>query len=204
MNTCSNVWPYHLLKWKKWIIPFCNERRERKRTCYMSEKKKAKWIKEKETEEKEKMKMLSDTYYLLQLNRREEGKKKGTGKKEGKTEKAIDRKKWVKEWIIFLSIALNQVINKIFIIKGFQTTFFIFIVISSTFRPIWPPAFFKGLSNSGTYTELWTTSFIEFTGGVCSDSINHNQVLVLSIPILLLACSQDWTCNHQIIVSLEA
>ena len=49
----------------------------------------------------------------------------------------------------------------IFIIKGFQTIIFIFIVISTTFRPIWPPAFFRYLSNSGTFTELRTSSFIE-------------------------------------------
>ena len=92
----------------------------------------------------------------------------------------------------------------IFIIKSFRTIVFIFIVISATFRPICPPAFFRCLSNSGTFTELRTTSFIESTGVACSDSISHNQVQVLSIPVLLLACSQDWTCNLQIIVSLEA
>ena len=41
-------------------------------------------------------------------------------------------------------------------------------------------------------------------GVVCSDSFSHNWVQVLSIPVLLLACSQDWTCNLQMIVSLEA
>ena len=35
-------------------------------------------------------------------------------------------------------------------------------------------------------------------------SVSHNRVHVLSIPVLLLACSQDWICNLQIIVSLEA
>ena len=29
----------------------------------------------------------------------------------------------------------------------------------------------------------------------CSDSISHNRVQVLSIPVLLLACSEDWTCH---------
>ena len=77
----------------------------------------------------------------------------------------------------------------IFIIKGFWTIVFIFIVISTTFRPI---------SNSGTFTELWTTSFNK------SDSVSHNWVQVLSIPVLLLACSQDWTRNLQMIVSLVA
>ena len=55
----------------------------------------------------------------------------------------------------------------------------------------------------GNYTELRTTSFIESTGVACSDSVNHNRVQVLRIPVLLLACSQDWTCNLQMIVSLE-
>ena len=46
-------------------------------------------------------------------------------------------------------------------------------------------------------------SFIESTGVACSDSCNHNQLQVLSIPVLLLTCSQDWTCNLQKIVSLD-
>ena len=37
----------------------------------------------------------------------------------------------------------------------------------------------------------------------CSDSVSHNQVQVLSIPVLLLACSEDLTCNLQMIVSLD-
>ena len=90
----------------------------------------------------------------------------------------------------------------IFIITGFQTIVIIFI--STTFRPISPPAFLRCLSNSGTFTELWTTFFIESSGVTCSDSVSHNWVQVLSIPVLLLACSQDWTSNLQIIVSLEA
>ena len=90
-----------------------------------------------------------------------------------------------------------------FIIKVFQTIVFIFIVISTTFRLICPPAFFRCLSNSGTFTELRTTSFIETMGVTCSDSVGHNQVQVFSIPVLLLACSEDWTCNVQMIVSLE-
>ena len=55
-----------------------------------------------------------------------------------------------------------------------------------------------------TFTELQTTSFIESKGVACSDSVSHNRVQVLSIPILLLTCCQDWTCNLQMIVSLEA
>ena len=92
----------------------------------------------------------------------------------------------------------------VFFIKGFQTVVFIFIVISWTFWPICPPAFFRFLSNSGTYTELRITAFIESTGVACSDSVSYNRVQVLSIPALLLACSRDWTCNLQMIVFLEA
>ena len=92
----------------------------------------------------------------------------------------------------------------IFIIKGFGTIVFIFIVISKAFWPICPPTFFRCLSNSGTFTELQTTSFIETTGVVCSDSVSHNRVQVLSIPVLLLACNEDWNCNLQMIVSFEA
>ena len=79
----------------------------------------------------------------------------------------------------------------IFIIKGFRTIVFIFIVISSTFRPICSPAYFRCLTNSGTFTELRTSSFIESTGIACSDSVSHNRVQVLSIPVLLLAFSED-------------
>ena len=74
----------------------------------------------------------------------------------------------------------------IFIIKGFWIIVFIFIVISTTFWLICPPAFFRWLSNSGTFTELRTISFNESTGVACSDSVSHNRVL---------ACCQDWTCN---------
>ena len=88
----------------------------------------------------------------------------------------------------------NDKIHKraiLYIIKGFRTIVFIFIVISTTFRPRCPPAFFRCLSNSGTCTELQTTSFIESTVVACSDSVSHNRVQVLSIPVLLLPCSED-------------
>ena len=58
----------------------------------------------------------------------------------------------------------------IFIIKGFRTIVFIFIVMS----------------------------FIESTGVTCSDSVNHNQVQVLRIPVthlqsgLNLQPPDDW------------
>ena len=90
----------------------------------------------------------------------------------------------------------------IFIIKGFRTITFILIVFSIAFRKIYPPDFFRCLSNSETFMELRTTSFTEFMRVVCSDSVSHNRVQGLSIPVLLLACSQDWTCNLQMIVSL--
>ena len=89
----------------------------------------------------------------------------------------------------------------IFIIKAFRS---IVIVISTTFRPICQPAFSRCLSNSGTYAELRTTSFSGSTEVACSDSVSHNRVQALSIPVLLLACSENWTCNLQIIVSLYA
>ena len=47
-------------------------------------------------------------------------------------------------------------------------------------------------------------SFIESTGFACSDSVNHNRVQVLRIPLSLLACSQDLTYNLQMIVSLQS
>ena len=97
---------------------------------------------------------------------------------------------------------INCTFYSIFIIKGFRTIVFIFIVISTTFRPICLPAFFRCLSNSGTFTELRTTSFIESTRMICSDSFSHNRVQVLSIPVLLLSCSQNWSCNFQMIVPL--
>ena len=80
---------------------------------------------------------------------------------------------------------------KIFIIKGFRTIVIIFIVIFTTFRLIGPPTFFRCLSNSTTFTELRTTSFIESTEVACSDSVW--RIHGLSNPVLLLACSQDWT-----------
>ena len=45
---------------------------------------------------------------------------------------------------------------------------------------LWP--FPDVCSNLGTFTELWTMSFIESMGVASSDSISHNRVQVLSIP----------------------
>ena len=80
----------------------------------------------------------------------------------------------------------------IFIIKDFRTIVFIFIVISTTFQPICHPVFFRCLSNSGTFTEPRTTSFIETTGVACSDSVSHNRVQELSIPVCVLLDNSEW------------
>ena len=49
----------------------------------------------------------------------------------------------------------------IFIIKGFRTIVFIFIVISTTFRPICRLAFFRCLSNSGIFNKGHSSMFRE-------------------------------------------
>ena len=89
----------------------------------------------------------------------------------------------------------------LFINKGFQTIVFIFI---DDFHNV-SVDMSSGLQ---VFVELGnlhgTTPSIESTGVACSDSVSHNRVQVLSIPILLLACSQDLICNLQMIVSLEA
>ena len=85
--------------------------------------------------------------------------------------------------IISTQLYIFKYFDLFFIVKGFRTIVFIFIVISTTFRSICPPAFFRCLSNSGTFTELRTTSFIETTGVACSDSVCHNRVQVLSTPV---------------------
>ena len=78
------------------------------------------------------------------------------------------------------------------------------LLFPQMFRLIYPPAIFRCLSNSGAFMELRTTSFIESMGVACSNSVSHNRIQVLSIPVLLLACSEDWTWNLQMIVSLDA
>ena len=82
-------------------------------------------------------------------------------------------------WYIF-SFWIINVKRFLCIIKDFRTIVFIFIIISTTFRPICPPAFFRCLPNSGTFTELQTTSFTESTGVTYSYSVSHNRVQVLS------------------------
>ena len=93
----------------------------------------------------------------------------------------------------------------IFIIKVFRTIVFIFIVISQRFgRYVLRPSSRRtvlrpsrryvlrpsSLSNSETFTELRTTSFIETTGVACSDSISHNWVQVLSTRLWLTESEQ--------------
>ena len=65
-----------------------------------------------------------------------------------------------KNQIVVIKILLFQALLLFFIIKGFWTIVFIFIVIFKSFQPICPPAFFRCLSNSGNFTELRTTSLV--------------------------------------------
>ena len=79
----------------------------------------------------------------------------------------------------------------IFIIKSFQIIVFIFIVISTTFRAVCPPAFFRCLSNSETYTKLRTTSFIESTGVACSDSSRTHSITVIGVGSLCVLLESE-------------
>ena len=82
----------------------------------------------------------------------------------------------------------------IFVIEDFLTIvfifffFFFFLIISITFWPIWPPAFFRCLSNLGTFMELWTTSFNWIGGVPVLIRLAITKYNCLSIPVLLLAC----------------
>ena len=86
-------------------------------------------------------------------------------------------------WGCFFFFLIRETTG-IFIIKGFQTIVFIFIVISTMFWPICPLAFFRCLLNSATDTELWTTSFIESAGVACSDSGRTHSVTILGVGFL--------------------
>ena len=85
--------------------------------------------------------------------------------------------------------------NSLFIMKGFQTIVFHYISASMSSSLL---QVFVELRNLRR-----TTFFIESMGFTCSDSVNRNRVQVLRIPILLLTCNKDWTCNIQMIVFLE-
>ena len=80
--------------------------------------------------------------------------------------------------------------EQVFFIKGFRTIVFIFIVISTTFRPICPPAFFRCLLNMGTFMELWTTSFIESTGMCVS--------VLIPLAITFLSSTKTWRRSEDI------
>ena len=70
-------------------------------------------------------------------------------------------KKRLKIWVLLENISCQHFWDeawRFFFIKGFRTIVFIFVVISTTFRPIFLPTFFRCLSNSGTFMELRTTS----------------------------------------------
>ena len=73
-----------------------------------------------------------------------------------KKEEGSGCKMTTRKWRFLFSPSFKN----IFIVKGFRTIVFIFIVISTTFRSICPPVFFRCLSNSRIYRELRTTSFI--------------------------------------------
>ena len=71
-----------------------------------------------------------------------------------------------------------------------------------TTEEVCPPAFFRCLSNLGTFMELRTMSFIETTGVVCSDSISHNQVQVLSIPWRFPSSTNTWRTPEDILAEM--
>ena len=107
-------------------------------------------------------------------------------------------------WITFLFYFLHRdvtILNsnnyKVFIIKGFQTIVFIFI-ISTTFQPICPLAFFRWLSNSETFTELWTTSIIEYTGGrlFSSEQATHVDSIKDVVPWRFLSSTNTWRLEN--------
>ena len=94
--------------------------------------------------------------------------------------------------------------SNIFIIKCFWAIVLIFIVISTTFRPICPPGLLQVFVELGNLYRTSNYVLYWIHGVTCSNSVCHNRVQVLSIPVLLLTCSQDWTCNLLTTVSLEA
>ena len=78
------------------------------------------------------------------------------------------------------------------------------LLFPQSFGPICPPDLLQAFVELGS--QHGTSNYVLYWihGVTCSDSVSHNPVQVLSIPVLLLACSQDLTCNLQMIVSLEA
>ena len=65
----------------------------------------------------------------------------------------VNNVKWLQVLLCITNNSLSEFLRRslmILIIKGFRTIVFMFIGISTTFRPICSPAFFRCLSNSGT------------------------------------------------------
>ena len=75
-----------------------------------------------------------------------------------------------------ISPKMNVIARLEFELAYFKATV---IVISSTFRLICPPAFFRCLSNSGTFTKLRTTSFIESTRIPWGSLMAYSKILIL-------------------------
>ena len=77
---------------------------------------------------------------------------------------------------------------------------FIFFVTFATFWSMCISAFFSCfMLSSEADTDLPTEHFIQTTRVDCSNSVNHNRVLVLgySTHSLLVIYYQDWTCKFQ-------
>ena len=86
-------------------------------------------------------------------------------------------------------------------IKGFRTIVFIFII--STMFWLMSSGLLQVFVELGNLHRISNCPLLNPQGSR-SDSVNHNQVQVLKLSVLLLTRSQDWTCNLQMIVSLEA
>ena len=82
----------------------------------------------------------------------------------------------------------------IYILKGFRTIVIIFIVISTKFRLMCPPAFFRCLLNLGTYTELgnkpfivfWVYGISTFVGDLMPNPILNNQFYFKQFSLALV------------------
>ena len=91
------------------------------------------------------------------------------------------------------------------IIKGFRTIVFIFSVISTKFRPICPPAFFRCLSNSGTFTELRTTLFIESSKETIIWRLQVQSWLQASNNAgTLNTCTRSWLTTSEQVTSMDS
>ena len=75
----------------------------------------------------------------------------------------------------------------IFIMKGFRTISFIFIVISTTFRPICPPAFFRCLNILSIllYTHIYVQRYT-YTTYARTQSCGYVHIYIYVTPIWIL------------------